>query len=142
MALMKKLIAMGLILVSIAVALHFMFTPFYPDSVDVSEIWDILDWFMAAAMAVTLIVHYLRKRVFDAKDANGSITREYLEVNVALYASIALTLWFFWNWFDNLTVGAGPQSDTNLINWMLIDPLLVIVFGVTGCHLLRDASRE
>jgi hypothetical protein len=145
MAVLKKLIAIGLIGLSVVMALHFILSPFYPDlskSLDAGEIWDILNWFMAAGVIALLVVHYLRKRALDEQGADGSVTREYLEANLALYGSILLALWFFWNWFDNLAVGAGVQSNTNLIYWALIDPLLIIAYGVTGCCLWRSASRD
>ena len=145
MAALKKLVAIGLIALSVVIALQFMFSPFYPESsnsLDASEIWDILDWFMAAGVVALLMVHYLRKRAFDEQSSDCSVTREYLEVNLTLYGSLVLALWFFWNWFDNLTVKGGIQSDVSLMFWALIDPLLVIAYGVTGNWLWRSVSRD
>ena len=148
MAALKKLIAVALIALSVVVAVHFIFSPFYADAVDVGLVWDILNYFMAAAAITLMVVHYQRKREFDARGSNGSITREYLEVNLAAYGAILLAIFFLWNWFDNLFVGGGfafvtdePQSDTRLIFWGLLDPLLVIAYGTTGCHLLRNSAR-
>ena len=36
------------------------------------------------------------------------------------------TLWFFWNWFDFLTRGDEPRGATNLVNWMLTRPILLL----------------
>ena len=47
----------------------------------------------------------------EGRGADG-VTREYMEVNLALYVAAFLSIWFFWNWFDDLTVADGVQSET------------------------------
>ena len=126
---------------ALAVALHFIFSAFYEDAVDVDQIWSVLDWFMAFGVLVALAVWYLRKRVLDGRGGDG-ITREYLEVNVILYVTAFLSMWFFWNWFDDLTVADGAQSDTRLVLWAFIDPLYVLVACVTSCTLWCVRSDE
>ena len=133
----SKLLAAAFWLLAAAVALHFMFTPFYDGAADPGQIWDILNWFMAVAVSGALVLHYLRKRTLDSQSDDGAVTRGYLEANLALYASVVLTVWFFWNWFNTLTIGAGPQSDNRLLMWAFIDPLFVLISGVTGCYLWR-----
>ena len=139
---LKKLFAIVLGAIALAVALHFMFTPFYADIVDIDRVWYVLDCFMALAVLVVLAVHYFRKRTLGERGPDESITREYLEVNLAFYASIVLAIWFFWNWFDYLTVDADSQGQINLLMWTFVDPLFVLVSGITGFRLWRDASRE
>ena len=56
---------------------------------------------------------------------------------MALIASLVLVIWFLWNWFDDLTVASGSQSDVRLIMWSIIDPLFVLVTGATGLHVWR-----
>ena len=51
-------------------------------------------------------------------------------------------MWFFWNWFDDLTVADGAQSDTRLVLWAFIDPLYVLVACVTSCTLWCVRSDE
>ena len=125
----SKLLAAAFWLLAAAVALHFMFTPFYDGAADPGQIWDILNWFMAVAVSGALVLHYLRKRTLDIQSDDGAVTRGYLEANLALYASVVLTVWFFWNWFDALTIGAGPQSDNRLLMWVFIDPFVRADFG-------------
>ena len=126
---------------ALAVALHFIFSAFYEDAVDVDQIWSVLDWFMAFGVLVALAVWYLRKRVLDGRGGD-KITREYLEVNVILYVTAFLSMWFFWNWFDDLTVADGAQSDTRMVLWAFIDPLYVLVACVTSCTLWCVRSDE
>ena len=91
----------------------------------------------AVAAVVALIVNYHRYRVTDGQSGDGSVNRQYLQVSVALFASLTLVIWYFWNWFDDLTITSGSQSDIRLIMWSIIDPLFVLVTGATGLHVWR-----
>ncbi len=137
MGAISKIVAVLFWLLAAAVALHFIFTPFYDAVLDVAQVWKILNWPMAVGVVVALIVQCYRKRALGSRTADGPITREYLDINIAFYASLVLTLWFFWNWFDALTTGTGPQSDTRLVFWAFVDPMFVLISGVTGCYLWR-----
>ncbi len=139
---LRKTTAIALALISLAVGIHFVFGSLYGDAVDAVGVWAVLDWFMAAGILVALIVHFTAKRALGKEGAGDSVTRRYLEVNLAFYATVFLSLWFFWNWFDFLTSGDEPQGTTNLVNWMLIDPLAAVLIGVTSLRLWRDASDE
>ena len=126
MAMVRKLVAVAVGAVGLVIALHLVFSAFYEDAVDVGQIWNVLNWFMAAALLVTLAVGYHRKRVLDGRSGDG-VTREYLEVNVGLYVTAFLVILFAWNWFDDLTVVDGSQSDNRLLIWSVINPLFVLV---------------
>ena len=133
----NKPLAAAFWLLAAAVALHFIFTPFYDDATNVvDQVWNILNWLMAIGVVVALAVHYFRKRALDSRRDDGTITREYLEVNIAVYGSIILTLLFFTNWFDKLTIDAGrSQDETHLLIWVFVDPLFVLISGITGRYL-------
>ena len=135
MHLVKRLIATYLFATAIAVALHFVFSAFYQDAVDLEKVWNIVNWFMAFAVLISLVVWSSSKIDLDQSGSDGNVSRRYLEVNAALFATVLLTLWFFWNWFDNLVLGSTPQGDTRLIMWAFIDPLFVLIVGLTGCHI-------
>ncbi len=124
--------------IALAVAFHFIFTPFYPDGVDVGLVWDILNWFMAFAVLVTLALAYIRKKnmTSDSMDA-----KMYVRVNVVFYSALLLTIWFFWNWFDNLAAGAELQDDIHLTFWGFIDPLFIILVGRLSVRLWKGDSR-
>ena len=126
-----------------AVAIHFIFSPFYPERelIDINRIWGILDVGMAVSVLVMLVFNYSRKRDYDASAPEGGpVTREYLEVNVLLYATIVLGILLFWNWFDYLEGGQQMQDQIRLTFWGFIDPLLSVTIGVTGCNLWRSAA--
>ena len=80
---------------------------------------------------------YLHKR-----DAGPDVdTNDFICVNVAFYAAATLTILFFWNWFDNLTIGEDGQSQTRLFFWVIINTLFVILLGTLSAHLWKDSAR-
>ena len=134
----RRPLAVILGVITIAVAFHFIFSTFYPDSVDVGQVWDILDWFMAFAVLVTLVLAYMRKKnmTSDSMDA-----KMYVRVNLVFYSALWLAIWFFWNWFDNLASGTELQDDIHLTLWAFIDPLFIIVVGRLSVRLWKGDSR-
>ena len=134
----RRPLAVILGVITIAVAFHFIFTPFYPDSVDVGLVWNILNWFMAFAVLVTLALAYIRKKdmTSDSMDA-----KMYVRVNVMFYSALWLAIWFFWNWFDDITAGAEGQSTLRLTFWAFIDPLFIILVGRLSARLWKGDSR-
>ena len=138
MSSLKKVLALILSLIAIAVLFQLIFSPFYPDTVDTDVVWNALNWLIAFGVAAALIATYLRKRVLSAYGGNG---REHIFANTAFYAAAVLAIWFFWNWFDDLTVGEEGQSQVRLIFWAFINPLFIILMGTVSARLWRDASR-
>jgi len=138
MAALKRSLALILGLIAIAVLFQLLFSPFYPESVDINWTWNVLNWFIAFGVAVALIATYLRKRGLSADGGSG---REHIFANTAFYAAALLALWFFWNWFDDLTVGEEGQSQVRLIFWSFINPLFIILMGTVSARLWKDASR-
>lgn len=134
----RRPLAVILGVITIAVTFHFIFSALYEDSVDVGQIWDILDWLMSFAVIAALIVTYMRKKnmTSDSMDA-----KMYVRVNVAFYSALWLAIWFFWNWFDNLAAGSELQSDVHLTLWAFIDPLFIIVVGRLSVRLWKGDSR-
>ena len=141
MDLVKKLLAVFLSVVALVVAVHFMFSSFYRELVDTGAIWDVLNWFLAVGLVIALIVSYLHKRALDRRSPTGSVTREYLEVNLMFYVTVVLVLWFFWNWSNDL-VSVEPQGQTQLNIWVWINPLFVPIAAATALRLWRSTSRD
>ena len=142
MDVLKRVVAVYLVGISMVTAAHFILSSFYPDGLDAGQLWDILNPFMAVAMVAVLAVHWIRKHKLDSGGQDGAVTREYLEVNLTFYAAALLTVWLFWNWFDAIASGGEQQGQTHRILWALIDPLFIILAGITGCYLWRTTSRQ
>ena len=133
----RRVVGILLVLTSIVVAVQLLFGLVYRDTLDLLEVWGALHWIMAPATLVALVVHYLRKRDMDGRGPDGSISREYVEVNVAFYSSILLTIWFFSLWLVDLTT-SGPVAPLAVGGDKWTGPLYVLVVGATGCHLWRE----
>ena len=133
--------AVILLFCSVAVALQFMVSPLYADlGQAVLVVWYYLDMLMAVSLLVALAVQLQRKRAADRGRGDG-LSRERLEANTMFYLSVIVTLLFFRNWFDLLTSSPlGNQSVSALVVWEIVDPLIVIVVGLTGCHLWRNSA--
>ena len=138
MAGIVKIAAVLFWLSATAIALHFVFTPLYDDVMDIQDMWGALNIVMAVTVLGALAIHLYRKRVLHSQEGDEGISREYLETNLMVYLSVVLTLWFFWNWIDDLTLLTGASQDSvRLVLWSFINPLFVAVAGVTGCYLWR-----
>ena len=133
MEMLRKPVAVYLALSALAVLVHFWLSPFYPDSWDVGVIWEVVDVFMAVGIVVTLAYTFSYKRGVGS-DAG---TLAHVCAYTAFYASAVLAVLFFWNWFDDLTVPSGEQSDTRLIFWPVINTMYIVLMGTVGWRLWR-----
>ncbi len=144
MTFVRWILGLYLLAVSVATAINWVTTPLYHDGSTNYWLWAIMNWFLAAAVVITLAVNSLRKyQLCKSEPAGGGITREYLEVNLAFAFTLLLALWYFWNWFGSLYPANEPEV-VGLIHlewWAFINPLGVLVYGYTGAHLLRAAVR-
>ena len=132
----RKLLAVFLIGVALLVAVHFVFNSFYRESLATVDIWSILDWPIALGILVALVANFQRKRALG-RAPGRDLTREYVEVNAAVYATAFLALWFFSNWFNFLSFGAEGETAANSVVWVIVDAMIVLVLGATGGHLWR-----
>ena len=136
---LRKPLAVILGLTAFAVLFHFVLSPFYEDVVESGDVWNVLNWFMALAVIVALVLTYLAKR--DA-GTDSVDTNTYIRVNVGFYAAAALAILYFWNWSNELVVGGGSEGEVNGIFWVVIDTLYVILMTRISVHLWRDSSRK
>ena len=145
----KKLVAVYLVGLAVAVAVYFIIGGFLPDDFDSLSVWEILDILMVIALGFALLFNYDRKRREGGRDAGEPVSRRYLEVNVLFYLTAGITILFLHNWFALLGLGAdnlgGPDASGNhqrWVIWAVVDTLLPITMGVTGCHMWADASTK
>ena len=133
---LRRPLSIVLGLAAAAVLLHFTLSAFYEESVDVDDIWFVLNWVMAFCVIVTLATAYVLKR----EHGGDGDTNRFICVNAAFYAAAVLAVLFFWNWFDDLTVGEDGQSQTRLFYWVIVDVLFVLLVGTVSARLWRDAA--
>ena len=145
----KKLVAVYLVGLAVAVAVYFIIGGFIPDDFDSLSVWEILDILMVIGLGFALLFNYDRKRREGGRDSGEPVTRRYLEVNLLFYFTAGITILFLHNWFALLGFGAdnlgAPDASGNhqrWVIWAVVDVLLPITLGVTGCHMWADSSSD
>ena len=150
MSALKKVGGAYLVAVAVAVAVLFIVSPLLAArAFDVQQLWNGLNVLMAVALLLTLAYNYARKRFEDKREPGERITRQYLEVNLALYTAAAVAVLFLHNWFSLLAFGSGglgnpvlaaPANHQAWVIWAAVDVLLPLVVGITGCALWKDKT--
>ena len=141
MDVLRLILALVLVFCAIAVSMQFVLGPLYSDIGQAAlAVWYYLDMLMAFSIAATVLLQLQRKRAAD-RVRGDSLNRERLEANVMIYLALLVALWFFRNWFDFLSSDPiGNQSTATLVIWFILDPLLVILVGLTGIRLWRSSA--
>ena len=130
MLLLGRVTSVYLIVLAVVVAVNFIITPLYhPGGDEPYTVWETLNWFMAVGMVITVIASYVQKRRVDA-DGSSDVKR-YLEANAVFYLAVVVFIIFFWNWFSDLSPNNAPDGQY----WVVVDTLMPIVMGVTGCRM-------
>ena len=143
MGVLRRIGAVCLIAVAVAVAVFFIVNTLLDDTLDVLQVWYVLDVAMLIGLAVALIFNYSRKMEVGGRDPESGVTLRYLEVNVAFYATAAVTILFLHNWLSLLAQGADSLDGNHQawVIWAFVDTALPLVLGVTGCALWREADN-
>ena len=136
MSILIRAIAAYLVLLAVAVAVHFIITPLYHPGGDAPfPAWEVLNWFMAAGMVLALAASYAEKRRVDSDDS--APMKRYLEANTVFYGTVVVFMLFFWNWFASLSPNNQPDGQY----WAVIDVLMPLVTGVIGCRMWRNVAK-
>ena len=137
MSVFKRLAAIYMLLVAVAVAAHFLVTQLYDPMLEGTAltVWRVLDPLMVIGVAAALIAAFARKRTLDAGADEQPVSREYLSANAMFYYSAALLIVLLYNWFG--VEFADPPNDDGQV-WILIDTTLPILLAASGVRLLRE----
>ena len=139
MDLVKRILAVFLVVTGIAAAALLIITPLTHDGSPEYPMWRILNWFMAASVLIVLVVAFLRKHV---READELIVVEYLRLNLVYYGSIVLTMLFFWEWFWTLNPDSetGEAVTSHLVYFPIMDALFVVLSLSVGRRLWKEAG--
>ena len=148
MAGLKKLAGAYLVLLAIAVAVFFIINTFLTDVLDVLTIWYVLDVLMLIGLAIGLVYNYGRKSGADGGNDGDGLTRGYFEANVAFFVTAGVSILFLHNWFALLALGSDSLGANSVggnhhawVIWAVVDTVLPIILGITGCHMWKNASE-
>ena len=139
MLVLSRLLSVYLVLTAFAVFFNLILTPLYHDGSSEYPIWQILNWFMAAAVVLSLIVNFRRR--YSIGDWRYTDI-ENLLVSTTYFASIALAMLFFWGWLWTLNPGSetGDAVTSHVIYFPLVNAIFVIVSLSTGRYLWSTAD--
>ena len=137
MDMVKRLLAVFLVATAVATALNLILTPVYHNGSAAYPVWEILNWFLAAAVLVSLVVSILRRLALRSEKAS---TLEYVRTSMTFYGAIALTMLFFWEWFWTLNPSSetGEAVTSHTVYFPLLDMLFVVVTLAIGRYLWSD----
>ena len=136
---LHRLMSAYLLIVAVAVAVHFMVFPLYAYDSDgetigsALNVWHVLDVFMAAGLVLMMVTTWREKRRYEG-DSSGDL-RPWLRSNVMFYATVLVALAFVPNWFE---FAWGWNSKP--IVWHVIDTVLPVMFAVEAHRLWRATS--
>ncbi len=143
MAALKRLIGAYMVLAGVAVAVYFIINNFLVDSIDVQSVWYVLDALMAVGLGLALVFNYAHKREQTNGDVDGPVTRRYLEATALFHLTVVVTILFLHNWLSLLALGGdsleGNDPAWNI--WAVVDTLVPVTLGLTGCRLWCEADR-
>ena len=143
MAGLRKLAGAYLIVLAVVVAVFFIINMVLAESfdLDVSAVWYVL---MLIGLVVGLVFNFAAKRDAKGPAASEAVTRQYLEINVLFYSTVAVTILFLHNWLAFLALGSDSLDGNHqaLVIWAVVDTLLPITLGITGCHLWCGTSES
>ena len=139
MTVAKRLLAVFLVLIGIAVAVNFILTPVYNDGTTDYPIWRILNWFMVAASLMILVAGFRRRRDPERADVTAV---EYLRGTFAYYGAIVLNMLILWEWYWTLNPSSetGDAVTAHLIYFPLVNALFVVLSLATGRYLWNEAG--
>ena len=146
MVALKKLVAAYLIGVAVVVAVYFILNTVLAASFgfDAASGWYVLDVLMLIGLVLALVCNYAAKRDARGPAPSEAVTRQYLEVNVLFYSTVAITILFLHNWLAFLALGSDSLDGNHQawVIWAVVDTLLPITLGITGCRLWCETPES
>lgn len=139
MAALHRVIAVYLLLVGLAVGAYFVIAPLYAGQgnlADASDVWDILNWFMAVAVILLVLVTFVGTRSL----ADDATTWDKLVANGRFHIAVALLLGFLNNWFASQWGEGGFEPVAFL--WVVIDIAMPILAVEVAIKLWREPGSR
>ena len=131
MHILQRVLGGYAMVIAVAVAVNFILTPFFFDNWSGYPIWDVLHFFMAAAILIVFVAS-----CWDmwrlCKEGDEADLKRYVSVNVAFFATGVLLLLFFSNWAAHLV---NHESLEDWTVWAIIDATLPPIVGAGGLRL-------
>ena len=119
-------------------SLQVIFSPLYTEALDPSEVWNVMNYCTAVGILTALAVVGSQVRG-GREDISGGRISKY----AAVFAVMALGIWFFSRWFKLLTLADDESvSEADNVVWALVSVLVPMVLGTAGLHLWRTGKAR
>ena len=134
---LARIIGAYLLLTAIAVVVLFAITPLIHDGSADYPYWSYLNYFMALGAPLMLVLTFLYRRQLDPENTDNYTCAI---ANGLFYASVALVMLFFWEYFWLLDTGSetGDAALAHTIFFPVVNVLYVTLGLIIGERLLRS----
>ncbi len=133
----KKAAGAALFGYAVLYTLQAIFSGLYAGVFPPQQVWDVMNYCTAMGVLVSVAVVCAHKRsVGRSGDAPAG---QYMAVQAAFYATLALPILYFPLWFS-LLMGESASEAQNT-GWLLVSFLNPLVLGSTGAFLWKSARR-
>ena len=143
MGIIKRVLAVALAAITLALGIHFVGGELYGGLLpEPNLVWDYLNWLTALGILVALVFHFQRKRKFDRRPQDDSVSFAYLTRNFLLFAAMFLTIWFFANWFEELY--GSPDTPGAVVGfvWIGFNASFAVLGGITAWQLWNGEEEQ
>lgn len=140
----RRVIAVYLALVALAVTVQFMGFPFYGYEPGggfnerAVNAWLVLDPLQALGLALAALTGFREKRRLAA--APVADFRRWMGANVVFYGAVLMLIALLPNWFHALSPSPAAQDAQNWTIWHLLNTLLPVLFTVEAIRLWRASD--
>ena len=133
----QRVVAAYLVATALAVLVLFIVTPLTHDGSPDYPAWKILNYFMAVATFIILVVGCYRVCALRKAAAQPS-TLDQIAANLAFYGAVVLTMLFFWGWFWTLNPDSetGEAVTSHIVYFPIMDALFTVLGLSTAKYLL------
>lgn len=133
---LKRPLGAALLAYAVIYSLQVIFSSLYAEALNPSEVWRVMNYCTAVGILISVGVMWGWVRGGDA--AVDRIGR-----HVAVFAVLALGIWFFSMWFKLLMLADGESiSEADNVVWALVSVLVPMVLGTTGLYLWRRGKAR
>ena len=138
MDILKRPLGAVLLAYAVLYSLQVIFSPLYAEALNPSEVWRVMNYCTAVGILISVGVMWGWVR-----GGGGDAAVDRIGRYAAVFAILALGIWFFSMWFKLLMLAEGESiSEADNVVWALVSVLVPMVLGTTGLYLWRTGKAR
>ena len=132
---LKRLLGAALLAYAVIYSLQVIFSPLYAEALNPSGVWRVMNYCTAVGILISVGM------VWGWVRGGGDAAVDRIGRYAAVFAVLALGIWFFSMWFKLLMLAEGESiSEADNVVWALVSALVPMVLGTTGLYLWRTGK--